>query len=519
MNLGDTLKRTGIAAGVTAGVGGVVYAGQRLLATRLRHRDDPDADNPLVPAFDEAIRIDCHDAGSLYVISRGVGPPILFSHGVTLSSRTWAKQFDSIPAAGFRALAFDGRGHGESTVGDTGHSIDNLAADVRSVLEDPRSARRRARGAFDGRDGHAGVRHPASRHRPGTRFRARAAVHRRAHGHQRCAPPARTARAGHRRGAERRRDHAPAEPRPADRADGLRRRTAPEPRRSHPSDARRVLARDPARLVARHALARPHAGTAVDHTPDPRDRRHRRCAHAAARLPPDRVLDSRREPGGVPGRRSHAHVRTRRRSRPAHPRLRARSARAKRAMRERPRRRTSDHRRSRRPCRALDRRRHRRHRDRVPTRHHRLGEIRGGAPATRETALLEPGRTVAARRRDRAVGRFRVRARHRRRRDAGAWPSSAAGSPRGVGRCRSCPRRRSSTSSRPAACCPVSRRVAPRSPPRDGRAAPGRSRSGGSAPVAARPSASGAAASTRCPVASVPRARATATSWSARWWW
>ena len=135
MNLGDTLKRTGIAAGVTAGVGGVVYAGQRLLATRLRHRDDPDADNPLIPAFDEAIRIDCHDAGSLYVISRGVGPPILFSHGVTLSSRTWAKQFDSIPAAGFRALAFDGRGHGESTVGDTGHSIDNLADDVRSVLE------------------------------------------------------------------------------------------------------------------------------------------------------------------------------------------------------------------------------------------------------------------------------------------------------------------------------------------------------------------------------------------------
>jgi pimeloyl-ACP methyl ester carboxylesterase len=134
MSVGDVLKRTGIVAGVTAGVGGVVYAGQRVLATRLRHRDDPDADNPLVPAFDEAIRIDCHDAGSLYVISRGEGPPILFAHGITLSSRTWAKQFESIPGAGFRALAFDGRGHGESTVGDTGHSIDNLAEDVRSVL-------------------------------------------------------------------------------------------------------------------------------------------------------------------------------------------------------------------------------------------------------------------------------------------------------------------------------------------------------------------------------------------------
>jgi pimeloyl-ACP methyl ester carboxylesterase len=135
MNVGDALKRTGIAAGVTAGIGGVVYAGQRVLAARLRHQEDPDADNPLIPSFDDAIRIDCHDAGSLYVITRGDGPPILFAHGVTLSSRVWAKQFDSLPEAGFRAIAFDGRGHGESTVGTSGHSIENLAEDVRSVLE------------------------------------------------------------------------------------------------------------------------------------------------------------------------------------------------------------------------------------------------------------------------------------------------------------------------------------------------------------------------------------------------
>lgn len=135
MNVGGALKRTGIAAGVTAGIGGAVYAGQRALAARLRHREDPDADDPLIPRFDEAIRIDCHDAGSLYVITRGDGPPVLFAHGVTLSSRVFAKQFDSFPEAGFRAIAFDGRGHGESTVGESGHSIDNLAEDVRSVLE------------------------------------------------------------------------------------------------------------------------------------------------------------------------------------------------------------------------------------------------------------------------------------------------------------------------------------------------------------------------------------------------
>jgi pimeloyl-ACP methyl ester carboxylesterase len=135
VSAGDVLKRTGILAGVTAGVGGAIYAGQRALAARLRHQEDSDADNPLIPVFDEAIRVDCHDGGSLYVITRGEGPPIVFAHGVTLSSRVWAKQFDSIPAAGFRVIAFDGRGHGESTVGESGHSIDNLAEDTRSVLE------------------------------------------------------------------------------------------------------------------------------------------------------------------------------------------------------------------------------------------------------------------------------------------------------------------------------------------------------------------------------------------------
>jgi pimeloyl-ACP methyl ester carboxylesterase len=54
---------------------------------------------------------------------------------VTLSSRVWAKQFETFPAAGFRAVAFDSRGHGESQVGETGHSLDNLADDLRTVLE------------------------------------------------------------------------------------------------------------------------------------------------------------------------------------------------------------------------------------------------------------------------------------------------------------------------------------------------------------------------------------------------
>jgi pimeloyl-ACP methyl ester carboxylesterase len=136
MNIGDVAKRAGVVTGVVAGVAGAVYAGERAVAARIRRGGPADSpDDMLVPDIDENVRIATHDGGELYVIERGTGTPIVFAHGVTLSSQVWARQFRSMPAAGFRAIAFDGRGHGESTAGDTGHSIDNLAADLRVVLE------------------------------------------------------------------------------------------------------------------------------------------------------------------------------------------------------------------------------------------------------------------------------------------------------------------------------------------------------------------------------------------------
>ncbi len=129
------LKRTGLVAGATAGAIGLAYATERAFVARLRHRDDLDAGDALVPEFDEARILDSHDGGSIYTISRGTGPVVVFCHGVTLSSRVWAKQFETFPAAGLRAVAFDSRGHGESRAGESGHSLDNLADDLRTVLE------------------------------------------------------------------------------------------------------------------------------------------------------------------------------------------------------------------------------------------------------------------------------------------------------------------------------------------------------------------------------------------------
>ena len=133
---GRALKGAGVVAGAAAGLAGVAYAIERAVVAGVRRRPDPDAGKPLVPPFDEAMRYPSHDGGSIYTISRGKGAPILFSHGVTLSTRVWVKQFENLPEQQrFRCIGFDHRGHGDSECGDTGHSIENLAEDVRAVLE------------------------------------------------------------------------------------------------------------------------------------------------------------------------------------------------------------------------------------------------------------------------------------------------------------------------------------------------------------------------------------------------
>jgi pimeloyl-ACP methyl ester carboxylesterase len=125
----------GVAAGAVAAVAGTAYTAQRVAAGRLRRRDDPDHDTDLVPAFDEIRSLPSPDGGAISVISRGTGPTIVLSHGVTLSVRTWVKQMESLPEAGFRTVAFDHRGHGASRVGASGHALDTLADDMRCVLD------------------------------------------------------------------------------------------------------------------------------------------------------------------------------------------------------------------------------------------------------------------------------------------------------------------------------------------------------------------------------------------------
>lgn len=128
-------RRVGIAAAAIGAVSGLVVAGERLAARRLRAAEDADGGEALVAEFERSWRLPAHDGGEIYVIEAGSGPPILLSHGVTLSVRVWAKQLHSLAAAGFRVIAYDHRGHGDSHLGPAGHGLDQIAADLRSIIE------------------------------------------------------------------------------------------------------------------------------------------------------------------------------------------------------------------------------------------------------------------------------------------------------------------------------------------------------------------------------------------------
>jgi pimeloyl-ACP methyl ester carboxylesterase len=85
-----------------------------------------------------AQEIPSHDGGTINFVDSGPGTAavtFVLAHGVSLSLRTWVHQLRDLPAAGFRTIAFDHRGHGASTLGATEFSVDNLGDDIATLIE------------------------------------------------------------------------------------------------------------------------------------------------------------------------------------------------------------------------------------------------------------------------------------------------------------------------------------------------------------------------------------------------
>lgn len=67
--------------------------------------------NDPFPLISERVHV---DGVALHVIHQGRGPAVLFCHGFPDTARTWRRQMQAVAEAGYRAVALDMRGYGES---------------------------------------------------------------------------------------------------------------------------------------------------------------------------------------------------------------------------------------------------------------------------------------------------------------------------------------------------------------------------------------------------------------------
>jgi pimeloyl-ACP methyl ester carboxylesterase len=79
--------------------------------------------------------LETRDGQQLFHVDKGVGRPVVFIHGWTLSSAIWKAQTEFVAAHGMRAIAYDRRGHGQSSKPETGYDYGTLTADLAALLE------------------------------------------------------------------------------------------------------------------------------------------------------------------------------------------------------------------------------------------------------------------------------------------------------------------------------------------------------------------------------------------------
>jgi non-heme chloroperoxidase len=79
------------------------------------------------------------DAATVYLHiedSNDGGRPVVLIHGWPLTVRAWDAQVAALRTAGYRVVAYDRRGFGQSDRPSTGYSYDTLADDLQRVLEE-----------------------------------------------------------------------------------------------------------------------------------------------------------------------------------------------------------------------------------------------------------------------------------------------------------------------------------------------------------------------------------------------
>ena len=123
-------------AGVTAAAAAGVAVAAGSTARRLRGLPDPVPLEDLLrePPGQDTV-VERPDGTRLRVRVAGAGPTVVLAHGIALTLAEWNLVTQLLLADGYRVVAFDARGHGQSTIGAQGVSAPVLAADLAAVLE------------------------------------------------------------------------------------------------------------------------------------------------------------------------------------------------------------------------------------------------------------------------------------------------------------------------------------------------------------------------------------------------
>lgn len=75
------------------------------------------------------------DSIDLYYEDHGSGKPLVLIHGYPLSGASWEKQISILLDSGFRVIAYDRRGFGNSSKPSTGYNYDTFAEDLHKLVK------------------------------------------------------------------------------------------------------------------------------------------------------------------------------------------------------------------------------------------------------------------------------------------------------------------------------------------------------------------------------------------------
>lgn len=71
----------------------------------------------------------------IYYEDHGQGQPVVLIHGYPLNGRSWERQHRELLEAGYRVIAYDRRGWGESSRPTLGYDYDTFASDLNALME------------------------------------------------------------------------------------------------------------------------------------------------------------------------------------------------------------------------------------------------------------------------------------------------------------------------------------------------------------------------------------------------